>query len=82
MYITVPISLLPGIQLIGRKSYVYDELWLHTWQQRWIDILELSGSSSGGGSSGGGGGGGGGGNKSVMIKGSELSGIDGMYLVH
>lgn len=74
MYITVPISLLPGIQLIGRKSYVYDELWLHTWQQRWIDILELSGSSTS--SSGGNGGGG---NKSVMIKGSELSGIDGVY---
>lgn len=52
----------PGYALIGRGAYALDEKWLHSWQKRWLDLLDLYGSR---------------GTKAVNIGGSKLTDIDG-----
>jgi hypothetical protein len=52
----------PGYTLIGRGAYALDEKWLHSWQQRWLGLLDLFGTRV---------------TKAVNIRGSKLTDIDG-----
>ncbi len=52
-----------GTVLIRSNSYAYDVHWLHAWQSRWLNILELLGPHS---------------KLSVSLSGPRLTDIDGI----
>lgn len=52
----------PGYALIGRGTYALDEKWMHSWQQRWLSLLDLYGPRA---------------VKAISITGSRLEDIDG-----